>query len=277
MVKLSQQLENSNYPSKIKEIQPAGLNIRDAVRSNNIETSWPPKPSELCESAVNLPAELESFLYTLLTGNTEILTEYNNRIRRLVHSFGQDVIYGVTGGRQKPPKQILLPNAIKSLTNNVELIQIFNRCGYGIAYSQIEEINTALCLQKMALTPDNDIPLPENIQPHVNTTLPWDNIDRVEETLSGMGTSHPVKGIAVQARQFGPSHRLETNMMSLFSEVGASSFRWQLHLICDVARLKSHLCLLLKKKKKHLFQVYAECLKSKQLLVQNQTFYFIIY
>ena len=205
MVKLSQQLENSNYPSKIKEIQPAGLNIRDAVRSNNIETSWPPKPSELCESAVNLPAELESFLYTLLTGNTEILTEYNNRIRRLVHSFGQDVIYGVTGGRQKPPKQILLPNAIKSLTNNVELIQIFNRCGYGIAYSQIEEINTALCLQKMALTPDNDIPLPENIQPHVNTTLPWDNIDRVEETLSGMGTSHPVKGIAVQARQFGPS------------------------------------------------------------------------
>ena len=51
----------------------------------------------------------------------------------------------------------------------------------------------------------NDIPLPENIQPHVNTTLPWDNIDRVEETLSGVGTSHQVKGIAVQARHFGPN------------------------------------------------------------------------
>ena len=48
--------------------------------------------------------------------------------------------------------------------------------------------------------------------------------------------------------------RLETNMMSLFSEVGASSFRWQLHLICDVARLKSHLCLLLKKKKNIFFR-----------------------
>ena len=192
MVKLAQQLENSDDPCKIKEIQQVGLYIRDAVRSNNIEMSWPPKPSELCESAVNLPAELESFLYTLLTGNTEIPTEFNNRIRRLVHSFGQDIIYGVTGGRQKPPKQILLPYSVKSLTKNVELIQMLNRCGHGIAYSQIEEINTALCLQKMALMPNNDVSLPENIQPHVNTTLAWENIERVEETLSGAGTSHRV-------------------------------------------------------------------------------------
>ena len=60
------------------------------------------------------------------------------------------------------------------------------------------------CLQKMALTPDNEVPLPENIQAYVNTTLAWDNIDRLEETLSGAGTSHRVNGIAVQARHFGP-------------------------------------------------------------------------
>ena len=55
------------------------------------------------------------------------------------------------------------------------------------------------CLQKMALTPDNEVPLPENIQAHVNTTLAWDNIDRLEETLSGAGTTHRVNGIAAQA------------------------------------------------------------------------------
>ena len=82
---------------------------------------------------------------------------------------------------------------------------MLNRCGHGIAYSQIEEINVALCLQKMALTPDNDVPLPENIQPHINTTFAWDNIDRLEETPSGAGTSHRVNGIAVQARRFGPN------------------------------------------------------------------------
>ena len=61
--------------------------------------SWPPKPSELCESAINLPGELDAFLYTLLTGNTEIPTEYTHRVQRLVNSFGQDIIYGVTEGR----------------------------------------------------------------------------------------------------------------------------------------------------------------------------------
>ncbi|KAL9969089.1 hypothetical protein ACROYT_G021256 [Oculina patagonica] len=56
----------------------------------------------------------------------------------------------------------------------------------------------------MALTQENEIPLPQNIQPFINTTLAWDNIDRLEETLSGSGTSHRVNGIAVQARHFGP-------------------------------------------------------------------------
>ena len=56
----------------------------------------------------------------------------------------------------------------------------------------------------MALTQENEIPLPQNIQPFINTTLAWDNIDRLEETLSGSGTSHRINGIAVQARHFGP-------------------------------------------------------------------------
>jgi len=90
------------------------------------------------------------------------------------------------------------PNAItirsKNFANrNVELIQILSRCGRRIAYAQIEEINTALCLQKMALTPDNDVPLPKNIQ----ATLAWDNTDRIEETLYGAGTYHGVNVIAV--------------------------------------------------------------------------------
>ena len=41
---------------------------------------WPPKSSDLCESAVNLLAELDTFLYTLLAGNSEIPTEYPHRV-----------------------------------------------------------------------------------------------------------------------------------------------------------------------------------------------------
>ena len=42
----------------------------------------------------------------------------------------------------------------------------------------------------MALTPDNEVPLPENIQAYVNTMMAWDNIDKLEEILSEAGRLH---------------------------------------------------------------------------------------
>ena len=39
------------------------------------------------------------------------------------------VVFGVSRGRIKPPKQILLSYAVKTLTNNVELVSILNRYG----------------------------------------------------------------------------------------------------------------------------------------------------
>lgn len=72
----------------------------------------------------------------------------------------------------------------------------------GIAYLQSEEINTELCLQKLALAHEDEVPLPENI--HVQTTLTWDNIDRLEETFTIAGTSHRVNAIAIQDTHFGP-------------------------------------------------------------------------
>ena len=85
--------------------------------------SWPPKPCEMCENVLNLPPELDAFARSLLTGNTEITTQYPHRVRRLVNSFGQDIIYGVTWGRQKPPKQILLPYAVKTLQTMLNLFR----------------------------------------------------------------------------------------------------------------------------------------------------------
>ena len=46
--------------------------------------------------------------------------------------------------------------------------------------------------------------IPTHIHKNVFTYLAWDNIDRLEETLTGKGTSHRVNGIAVQAKIYGP-------------------------------------------------------------------------
>ena len=200
---LLEKQDNASQSSRSANIHQAAIDIREAIQRTENKMSWPPRPSDLAESAKNVPKELDSFLQTLLTGKKEWQDkDCHPRVQRLMKSFAQDLMFGVSRGKIKLPKQILLPYAVKTLTNNVELIQMLNRCGHGIAYSQLEEINTALCLQKMAST--SEIPLPDNIQPHVSTTLAWDNIDRLEETLSGEGTSHGVNGIAVQARHFGP-------------------------------------------------------------------------
>ena len=150
-----------------------------------------------------MPMELRRFLVRVMTGNphSENLSE---RVTTLVESFGQDLIYAVTCGQHKPPKHILLPYAVKTLTGNTEIIKALDKFGHGISYRQMEENYTALCLQKLAQSLNERVVLPFSIKANVFTNLAWDNVDRLEETLSGQGTSHRVNGIVVQPKVFGP-------------------------------------------------------------------------
>ena len=57
--------------SRIKlllNIHRAAIEIREAIQRTENKMSWPPRPSDLTESAQNVPKELDSFLQTLLTG-----------------------------------------------------------------------------------------------------------------------------------------------------------------------------------------------------------------
>ena len=51
-----------------------------------------------------------------------------------------------------------------------------------MSYTKVEENETALCLLKISGATD-EVMLPENIFPHLFTTLAWDNIDQIEELL----------------------------------------------------------------------------------------------
>ena len=78
------------------------------------------------------------------------------------------------------------------------MIKLLNRLGHGVSYSNLEEIETAFFLKKIEREEELVVILPSNIYPGVPTTLAFDNIDRLEETLSGSGTSHRVNGIGIQ-------------------------------------------------------------------------------
>lgn len=187
-----QELESTNDIRHI--INQSAVHIRGQIKSMP-KMPWPPKPDELNADYLKLPETLMLFLRNLLMGDS---AEGTPRLQRVVQSLGQDCVYAVSGGSTIPAKHILLPWGVKSLTGNVEVIRVLNRLGHSISYSKLEELDTVLCLQKQAQEADKGVILPSTSHPCVPTALAFDNIDRLEETLSGGGTSHRVNGIIVQ-------------------------------------------------------------------------------
>ena len=172
---------------------------------------FPSSPNDLNDDFVKLPDSLMKWLSIVLGVQSSAFDQ-----QLLLKSIGQDCVYVATGRRVVPAKQILLSMGIKTLSGNVELIRMVNRLGHGISYRKLMEYDNALCLHKITSMPDSGVALPTNIFPNVPTTLAFDNIDRLEETLSGGGTSHRVNGIIVQpqvssARLQPQSVRLKEN------------------------------------------------------------------
>ncbi|KAG1659185.1 hypothetical protein GQR58_022660 [Nymphon striatum] len=204
-IKMKEELEQiqSNTSDMDNLLTSAALLIRIAIQNYKTKMPWPPKPSDMCDVQRYIPHPLQNFMNILLAGKQEPKSIAEKK-QRLINSFCQDIVYGVSNGHMVMPKHVLLPFAVKTLTGNVEVINSLNRLGHGISYSKVEDVDTALCLQKLATGTNVGIALPDAIRPYVYATLAWDNIDRLEETLSGGGTSHRVNGIIVQPLMYGP-------------------------------------------------------------------------
>ena len=184
-------------------IDKSAAHIRRSILDTKWSHPWPIHPSDVAPDKFPKPDFLIRFLKGVLTGD-QSTADISKRTEVLINSFSQDLIFTATNGHSKPPKHILTAYAVKTLTGNVEIIQMLNRLGHAVSYSQIEENDTALCMQKIAANLNNSFALPQTIQPCVFTTLAWDNIDRLEETLTGGGTTHRVNGIIIQPRVYGP-------------------------------------------------------------------------
>ena len=94
----------------------------------------------------------------------------------------------------------------------MEIIQLITKFGHGMSYSQVEKNETAICLQKLAASSAKSVPLPESIQPCFHYSAVYDNINFIEETLTGGVTSHRVN-IITQPLAYGP-HRKKPKLPS---------------------------------------------------------------
>ena len=74
-------------PSRVESIHQVSLELGESILSTKDSMSWPPKPADLTEDAIEIPDNIRTFLSTLLTGNMEPPKLYSERVQRLVNLF----------------------------------------------------------------------------------------------------------------------------------------------------------------------------------------------
>ena len=99
-------------------------------------------------------------------------------------SIGQDLVYAISQGRIKTPKSILYPAVIKSKTNCTTLLTLNNKLGYGVSYPILEELFTENAFYTIDQKVNEDIFIPFGFAENKLTIAVYDNIHRLEETLT---------------------------------------------------------------------------------------------
>lgn len=94
-------------------LQDVASQIRQSVKQHCSSQEWPPDPSIISKENSETPKLITNFLQYVLNGDDKVLNEL---MAWLSSSIGQDLMFGITHGRYKPAKHILLPSAVKSLT-----------------------------------------------------------------------------------------------------------------------------------------------------------------
>ena len=178
--------------------------LNKLVNDHPLLMSWPPKENDILPNKVSqyIPKLLDVFCNTLLSSQSS--ASENSRIMRLKNSIAQDIVYCVSGGKTKTPQSVLFSTVVKSLCNNVEVVKLINNYGHGISYNLIEEIETEHALMVINEQKENKVILPnEAFQDNEYCCVGLmvaDNIDNLECTLTGSGTSHRVNSIFVKRK-----------------------------------------------------------------------------
>ena len=89
---------------------------------------------------------------------------------------------------------------VKALCNNTKVVKLINKCGHGIGYNLIEEIETEFALKIVNEQTLNRVLIPDECNKPDNPPIALmvaDSIGNLECTISGAGTSHRVNSILV--------------------------------------------------------------------------------
>ena len=158
--------------------------IRNELQNSSYQIPWPSKTEDLDVQTFPEFPLLQEFLVRLIYNEPSPKSE---RVKQLSLLFTQDLFFVVHNGKKLTPKSVLLPLQIKSLTNNTELITTVSALGHEISsYTKLSEITTKVAYSTINKCLSGMVFLPEQFQKHQFTMIVEDNIDRNEQTLTGM-------------------------------------------------------------------------------------------
>ena len=151
------------------------------------------------------------FLSVLLTSDAGESEDVDETTRRLSLSIAQDIIYAVSKGKSLTPKHVGLGMTIHQATRSKSLVNMFNKAGHCINYSQVQHIDTSIAKQILETCTETDVvAVPTNLTEGRFLQFSADNIDIIEETLDGRGTFHATQMIAFQ--RGAPLNRIQKEL-----------------------------------------------------------------
>ena len=204
----SPEFEESPGPTLFR----AALCLRSNVMDGATSIPFLSKPTDISDQAASaqVPTPPFNFLAWLLLGDNasqglslhekvELASESD---RCHVLSVAQDIIHCVIRGRIKTAKHVGLPLAMKHISGSAKVVSLLNRFGHGLSATQMQEVEARMAQQLIAQrssSTEKDVFVPSNIQPGTPfVQVCWVNNDLLEETLTGIGTTHCTNGIAIQ-------------------------------------------------------------------------------
>ena len=103
-------------------------------------------------------------------------------LHRQILSLGQDMVYGISKGKCKTPKQVGIGVAMHQITQSKEVVQLQNKYGHGISYDDVLRIDTSWA--ELQANADGAF-IPANMVQGRITRGAGDNFNRATNSLGG--------------------------------------------------------------------------------------------
>ena len=161
------------------------------------EVGWPPTFDELSDVRLKSPECVTTFLQFLLQKNS---TDYPNT-NRLVNSFAQDLVRGVTNGKIILAKHFLIALGLHNMTGQKQVVDILHRLGHSNSYSQMCEIETAqaeAAIERSMSSSILSLKPPQNSDGFILTYFWVDNFDMKIDNQTGGGMINITTLVAFQ-------------------------------------------------------------------------------